>query len=192
MLPPCSLSNADFGGLAEGVDRCPLGVIFAKIIPGDVSLPNRTDTDGDGLNDSEEINLGADGFATDPWIRRPLLDAFNSLTVHPNGRTMKDYRKIAEDFARHLKAKYGDRIERIILFGSVARGDYREDSDVDLIVVTRENRLAFLEEVVGEAIEVLLATGVYPSVKVLTPEEMDRIRDTLFGRAVAAEGVALG
>jgi len=105
---------------------------------------------------------------------------------------MKDYRKIAEDFARHLKVKYGERIERIILFGSVARGDYREDSDVDLIVVARENRLAFLEEIVGDAIEVLLATGVYPSVKVITPEEMDRIRDTLFGRAVAAEGVALG
>ncbi len=31
------------------------------------TLPNRADTDGDGLNDSEEINLGSDGFATDPW-----------------------------------------------------------------------------------------------------------------------------
>jgi len=105
---------------------------------------------------------------------------------------MKDYRRIAEDFARHLKAKYGERIERILLFGSVARGEAREDSDVDLIVVTREDRLAFLEEVVGDAIEVLLSTGVYPSVKVLTPDEMDRIRDTLFGRAVAREGVSLG
>ena len=31
------------------------------------TLPNRADTDGDGLNDSEELNLGSDGFQTDPW-----------------------------------------------------------------------------------------------------------------------------
>lgn len=31
------------------------------------TLPNRADTDADGLNDSEELNLLADGFATDPW-----------------------------------------------------------------------------------------------------------------------------
>ncbi len=31
------------------------------------TLPNRADTDADGLNDSEELNLGSDGFATDPW-----------------------------------------------------------------------------------------------------------------------------
>jgi hypothetical protein len=30
------------------------------------TLPNRADTDADGLNDSEEMNLGADGFPTTP------------------------------------------------------------------------------------------------------------------------------
>ncbi|MEM5820945.1 MAG: nucleotidyltransferase domain-containing protein [Candidatus Aenigmatarchaeota archaeon] len=29
-------------------------------------------------------------------------------------------------------------IDRIILFGSRARGDYREDSDYDLLIVTKE------------------------------------------------------
>ncbi len=28
------------------------------------TLPNRANTDADGLNDSEEMNLGSDGFAT--------------------------------------------------------------------------------------------------------------------------------
>ncbi len=31
------------------------------------TLPNRADADADGLNDSEELNLGSDGFSTDPW-----------------------------------------------------------------------------------------------------------------------------
>ncbi len=30
-------------------------------------LPNRADTDRDGLNDSEEVNLGTDGYITNPW-----------------------------------------------------------------------------------------------------------------------------
>jgi len=32
------------------------------------TMPNRADTDSDGLNDSEEINFGSDGFATNPWV----------------------------------------------------------------------------------------------------------------------------
>src|SRR2546428_562219 len=31
------------------------------------TLPNRADTDGDGLNDSEEMNFGFDGFRTNAW-----------------------------------------------------------------------------------------------------------------------------
>jgi len=51
---------------------------------------------------------------------------------------MKDRRRLAEEFAIRLKAKYGERIQNVILFGSVARGDYREESDIDVLVVTRE------------------------------------------------------
>jgi len=50
------------------------------------TLPNRADTDGDGLNDSEELNLGSDGFATELAGSQCSHDAFNSLTNHPNGR----------------------------------------------------------------------------------------------------------
>jgi len=31
------------------------------------TLPNRADTDSDGLNDSEEVGLGHDGYLTNPW-----------------------------------------------------------------------------------------------------------------------------
>lgn len=104
---------------------------------------------------------------------------------------MKDYRKIAEDFARHLKAKYGDRIERILLFGSVARGEYREDSDVDLIVVTRDPSWAFRVQLASEAMDVLMRHGLYISAKPMDPEEFERTEGTLFGRNVRREGLIL-
>lgn len=39
----------------------------------------------------------------------------------------------AMDFASYLILKYGE-IRRVILYGSVARGDFKEDSDVDLFI----------------------------------------------------------
>lgn len=104
---------------------------------------------------------------------------------------MKDYRRIAEDFARHLKAKYGERIERIVLFGSVARGDYREDSDVDLIVVAQGDWFALQADVTADAIDWMLRTGVYPSTKVFSVEDFSRVRETGLGRSVALEGIPL-
>ena len=43
--------------------------------------------------------------------------------------------KAVEEFVRRALDKYGDRIESIILFGSVARGEAKEDSDIDILVV---------------------------------------------------------
>jgi predicted nucleotidyltransferase len=43
---------------------------------------------------------------------------------------------LAEAKAR-LAALYGDRLERVVLYGSHARGDARPDSDLDLLVVLR-------------------------------------------------------
>src|SRR5260370_16298788 len=40
---------------------------------------------------------------------------------------------------------YGDRIERILLFGSRARGDHRRDSDYDIAVFIKEPS-SFYEE----------------------------------------------
>ena len=36
--------------------------------------------------------------------------------------------------AAELRALYGPRLERVVLFGSRARGDFRDDSDYDVAV----------------------------------------------------------
>lgn len=43
--------------------------------------------------------------------------------------------RIAEEAARQLKAAYGQRLRRVVLFGSWVSGRAHEESDVDLIVV---------------------------------------------------------
>lgn len=104
---------------------------------------------------------------------------------------MPDYRALAERFARRLKETHGDRIERVVLFGSVARGQHVPDSDIDLLVVTPGNRLALQEELAREAVEVLMREGVVITPLVLTREEAERLPSTAFGAAVDAEGLVL-
>ena len=38
-------------------------------------------------------------------------------------------------FAYETKNAYGDKLDRIILFGSCARGDYDNESDIDVMVL---------------------------------------------------------
>jgi uncharacterized protein len=45
----------------------------------------------------------------------------------------KNVREDLKEFIHKIKANF--EIDRIILFGSFARGDYHENSDVDLIIV---------------------------------------------------------
>ena len=47
----------------------------------------------------------------------------------------KEIRKIIKDTIEGVLEEYGVKPVKIILFGSRARGDYREDSDWDILVI---------------------------------------------------------
>lgn len=104
---------------------------------------------------------------------------------------MKDPRRIAKEFAHRVRERYPDRVQRVLLFGSVARGDSRTDSDVDLLVVTTDTSWTFRMRLAADAVDILLREGVYVSAKPITPEELAGMDDTLFGRNVRAEGLSL-
>lgn len=56
----------------------------------------------------------------------------------------KSVPKYVKEFAAQVKKKFG--VEEILLFGSRARGDYLEDGDVDLIVVSKSfEKVPFIE-----------------------------------------------
>ena len=45
------------------------------------------------------------------------------------------YKTLIEGLIEALKRKYGDKFISLVVFGSVARGEARKDSDVDLLLV---------------------------------------------------------
>jgi len=48
------------------------------------------------------------------------------------------FRNAAVEFAGKVRASLGDQIDSIVLYGSTARGEARSDSDVDILVISRD------------------------------------------------------
>lgn len=44
--------------------------------------------------------------------------------------------EILQIFSRSVKMILGKNLSKIIVYGSYARGDYREDSDIDIMILT--------------------------------------------------------
>jgi predicted nucleotidyltransferase len=55
---------------------------------------------------------------------------------------MKDIQPIIAEFTEQAKAHYGDRLAKIILFGSYARGEANEESDVDLMLLLNDDEVS--------------------------------------------------
>src|SRR5574340_1034066 len=49
-----------------------------------------------------------------------------------------EYAPLVEELIRLLREEFGNRVRSVLLFGSVARGTARPDSDVDLCIVIRD------------------------------------------------------
>ncbi|MEM0962697.1 MAG: nucleotidyltransferase domain-containing protein, partial [Bacteroidota bacterium] len=83
-------------------------------------------------------------------------------------------------------------LERVVLYGSHARGDAREDSDIDLLVVLHGNVEPYRD---GKSISTIrlalsLSHGVDVSMQPYSVAEASDLRRPLMG-SVQAEGVAL-
>ncbi len=95
------------------------------------------------------------------------------------------YARLLDRVLAELRARYGERLVSVAVFGSVARGTPREDSDVDLLVVAldlpagrmrRVEEFLPVEERLEEALRGVDPTGapVMLSAIFKTPAEVER------------------
>lgn len=83
---------------------------------------------------------------------------------------------------------------RVILYGSYARGDYSEDSDIDLLILVKKNSLSPLEKTLIKypLYDIEFETGKIISPLVLTENEWNTTHQiTQFFENVTREGIAL-
>lgn len=95
--------------------------------------------------------------------------------------------EIAKNFANKIKS---DKIEFMMLFGSVARGDSRPDSDIDILVVSNyhDDIWPEISRIIGDTV---LEKGELLSVHVMSEKIFNETKDYSFLTNVLNEGVIL-
>jgi len=95
--------------------------------------------------------------------------------------------KALNEFIERLKAQFSEKIEKIVLFGSYARGDYDEESDIDVLIVGELS----LNDILDLIFEIMLKYGVLINAITESKEEFERLREASFHRLLLSEGVVL-
>ena len=68
-------------------------------------------------------------------------------TYQPKALTPEQLQTLSQDVKQALTELYGDRLDRVILYGSYARGDFHAESDVDYMVVLRDDEVKSGQEI---------------------------------------------
>lgn len=100
-----------------------------------------------------------------------------------------------ESFSKQLKKVLGNKLSQIILYGSYARGDYRENSDVDIMILVTlsDKEIKYIEnDIYDLAFDIELETGISISPIIKNEENYAYWIDTLpFYINVKNEGVVI-
>ena len=91
-------------------------------------------------------------------------------------------RDIACSFAKQVREVYGSSLKRVLVYGSYARGDYSESSDIDIVAIVKGERLPLqekLKKVWDDSAEIGLENDVIVSPMVIPYEEFQKYRTTL-------------
>ena len=95
-------------------------------------------------------------------------------------------------FSQELKQILGDNLTKVIVYGSYARGDYRDNSDVDIMILVKmsdEEIKAVKNDIYDLAFDVEMSTGIELSPIIKNEKQYEYWVDTLpFYRNVRNEG----
>ena len=86
-----------------------------------------------------------------------------------NYNLTKNQKAAVLGYLQILQKKYRDKIEQVVLFGSAARGESDEESDIDILVVLKDRDNKLKDEISMASFEMILNNNV-----ILSPIVMDK------------------
>ncbi|MCL2115637.1 MAG: nucleotidyltransferase domain-containing protein [Methanobrevibacter sp.] len=101
---------------------------------------------------------------------------------------MTDKKQIAIDFAESLNHS---EIEKVILFGSVARNEDKQDSDIDILVIAKD-KYKVEDDIYNKAYEIYLNDDEDISVILLSNKDYTYNKNSNLIANVEKEGILIG
>lgn len=96
--------------------------------------------------------------------------------------------EIAHEFANAINS---DEVIRMILFGSVARGDDNDESDIDILIVVHHDNKELESFIDNLVVDFILKKEEVISPHVMTEEHFNKTKDYSFLKTVMEEGVPI-
>ena len=105
-------------------------------------------------------------------------------------------KKLTSDMVQEYRRVYGKDIETILLFGSYARGDQENDSDVDIVAIVHGERMDLqerLKEIWDVSVDIGLENDVVVSATLIPFDEFEMFKRILpYYINIVKEGVEIG
>ncbi len=100
---------------------------------------------------------------------------------------------ILRELKRSLKSFLGDQMVSVVLFGSMARGDYHDESDIDVAVIVRGLTRGLKGQILDEVAKLELDLHMPLSVLVFSEEEFNHLkkRERRIALDIEREGIPL-
>lgn len=101
--------------------------------------------------------------------------------------------RVLNEFVHQLYARFPRAIDRVVLFGSKARGDAGRQSDIDVLIIIAHANRDVEDQIISLVTEVLLRQAVDISPLVLSRQDFERNRRlrSPFTQLVLHEGIPL-
>ena len=103
------------------------------------------------------------------------------------------YAKAVEQLKNRLVNELGDKIDSIVLYGSVAKNTASDESDIDVLVVARDDERGLYDKISKIRTQVDLENNTLTALLYVTSEELEHYAKlgSPFMKSVSEEGMIL-
>jgi len=103
------------------------------------------------------------------------------------------YAKTVEQLTNRLVRELGDKIDSIVLYGSVAKNTANEESDIDILIVARNDEIGLYDKISKIRTQVDLENNTLTALVYVTCEELEHYAKlgSPFMKSVSEEGMII-
>jgi len=105
----------------------------------------------------------------------------------------KKERGVIEEFKRRVEGQFPGELVNMLVFGSKARGDATEESDIDVIVISRSDDKKLAKDIRYTGYDLEIEHGIILSIQVYSEKHINYLRNipAQFIQNVDREAVAI-